>query len=127
MFGTKSFGVISYLNGTFPDDFEVTLDEVKVILAEFGAKLIHFGPLSLSFPNHILDHTIITTLLSRKASLRNISNRYVFVLYCLLKRYRINWANWFKAYIWGSVEESNLTSSFTIWVAYISNSGGPSQ
>uniref|UniRef100_M1DYH5 Uncharacterized protein n=1 Tax=Solanum tuberosum TaxID=4113 RepID=M1DYH5_SOLTU len=56
-------------------------------------------------------HIIATTLLPRKGSLSNISNREVFVLYCLLKKYRINWATWFKEYMWESSEESNPSAS----------------
>ncbi|KAG5611587.1 hypothetical protein H5410_022868, partial [Solanum commersonii] len=73
VFGTKFFGVISYMNGA------------KTAVAEPGANL--------------------------KGSLSNISNRDVFVLYCLLKKYRINWAAWFKEYMWESSEESNPSTS----------------
>uniref|UniRef100_M1DWF5 Ulp1 protease family, C-terminal catalytic domain containing protein n=1 Tax=Solanum tuberosum TaxID=4113 RepID=M1DWF5_SOLTU len=107
VFGTKFFGVIPYMNDSWPDDFEVTLKGTKSAVAENGSNLSDFGPLSLCFEHRILAHIIATTLLPRKGSLSNISNRDVFVLYCLLKKYRINWAAWFKEYMWESVEESN--------------------
>lgn len=88
MCGT-GFGVIPNMNETWPDDFNVILDEAKVVMAEPSTKLTYFWPLYLCFENHILDHIIATTVLPRKGSLRNISNRDVFALYCLLKKYII--------------------------------------
>ncbi|KAH0755142.1 hypothetical protein KY290_025412 [Solanum tuberosum] len=111
VFGTKFFGVIPYMNDSWPDDFEVTLEGAKTAVVETGANLSDFGPLSLCFEHCILAYSIATTLLPRKGSLSNISNRDVFVLYCLLKKYRINWVAWFKEYMWESVEESNPSVS----------------
>ncbi|KAL3332595.1 hypothetical protein AABB24_032924 [Solanum stoloniferum] len=102
--------MIPYMNGPWPEDFEVTLEGAKTVVAEPGSNLSDF-PLSLCFEHRILAHIITTTLLPRKGSLSNISNRDVFVLYCLLKKYRINWAAWFKEYMWGSSEESNPSAS----------------
>ncbi|KAH0669987.1 hypothetical protein KY285_024140 [Solanum tuberosum] len=111
LFGTKFFGVIPYMNDYWPDDFKVTLEGAKTVVDEIGANLSDFGPLSLYFEHRILSHIIATTLLPRKGSLSNISNREVFVIYCLLKKYRINWATWFKEYMWESAEESNPSAS----------------
>ncbi|KAG5599089.1 hypothetical protein H5410_030459 [Solanum commersonii] len=83
----------------------------KSTVDEPGAKLSDFDPLSLYFEHRILAHIIATTLLPRKGSLSNISNKDVFVLYCLLKKYRINSTIWFKEYMWESSEESNPSSS----------------
>lgn len=99
VFDTKYFGVIQYMNGSWPDDFEVTLEGAKSAVAKPSAKLFDFGPFSLCFEHRILAHIIATTFLPRKGSLSNISNSDVFVLYCLLKKYRINWAFWFKEYM----------------------------
>ncbi|KAH0684738.1 hypothetical protein KY290_021790 [Solanum tuberosum] len=93
--GTKFFGVIPYMNDTWPDDFEVSLEGAKAAVAEPGADLTDFCPLFLFFDHRILAHTVATTLLPRKGSLSSISNWDMFVLYCLLKKYRINWASWF--------------------------------
>ncbi|KAH0706301.1 hypothetical protein KY285_010804 [Solanum tuberosum] len=87
IFGTKFLGVIPYMNGTWPNDFEVSLEGAKSVMAEPGANLSDFGPLSLYFEHCILAHIIATTLLPRKGSLSNISNRDVLVLYYLLKKY----------------------------------------
>ncbi|KAH0746180.1 hypothetical protein KY285_007837 [Solanum tuberosum] len=48
---------------------------------------------------------------SRKGLLSNISTRDVFILYCLLWKYRINWAIWFREYMWESVEDINASAS----------------
>jgi len=118
--------MISYMNGPWPKDFEVTLKGAKTVVAEPGANLSDFGPLSLCFEHRILAHITATTLLPRKGSLSNISNMDVFVLYCLLKKYRINWAAWFNEYMWKSSEESNPSA---IWSAHLPNlsgqTGGP--
>lgn len=77
------------MNGSYPTDFEVTLEEAKAAVAKPESKLSDFGPLDLCFENCILAH-IVTTLLPRKGSLSNILSRDIFVLYCLLKKYIIN-------------------------------------
>jgi len=111
VFGTMFFGVIPYMNGVWPHDFEVSLEGAKLVVGELGANLTDFGPLSLFFEHRILAHIIATTLLPRKRCLSSISNRDVFVLYCLLKKYRINWVLWIKEYTWESSEESNPSNS----------------
>ncbi|KAG5596210.1 hypothetical protein H5410_037442 [Solanum commersonii] len=68
VFGTNFFG---------PEDFEVTLEGAKTAMAELDAQLSEFGHLSLCFEHHILAHIIATTLLPKKGSLSNISNRDV--------------------------------------------------
>lgn len=70
-----------------------------------------FGPLSLCFEQRILDHIAATTLLPQKVSLSNITTRDVFVLYCLLENYRVNWASWFKEYMFKSATNPNGTAS----------------
>ncbi|KAH0695828.1 hypothetical protein KY289_013310 [Solanum tuberosum] len=54
---------------------------------------------------------VATTLIPRKGSLSNISNRDVYVVYCLLKKLRINWAPWFREYMVESLEDTNSSSS----------------
>lgn len=46
-----------------------------------------------------------------KGSLCIISKRDVFVLYFLLKNYRINWVAWFREYMLERVEDTNTTKS----------------
>ncbi|KAK4731092.1 hypothetical protein R3W88_024080 [Solanum pinnatisectum] len=111
VFGTKFFGVIPYMDGTWPVDFEVSLEGAKRAVVEPDFDLSDFGPLSLCFEHCILAHIVATTLIPRKGSLSNISTRDVFVLYCLLRKYRINWAVWFKEYMLESVEDPNASSS----------------
>ena len=88
------------MNGRWIDDLEVSLDGEKQVVFEPDTHNFYFGPLYLCFENHILAHILDITLIPKKGSLSNISNRDVFVLYILLKKYRINWAEWLKAYMW---------------------------
>ncbi|KAH0705850.1 hypothetical protein KY285_010379 [Solanum tuberosum] len=88
--GTKFSGVIPYMNEIWPDDFEVSLEGAKRAIAEPDSDLSNFGPLSLFFEHRILAHIVATSLIPKKGSLSNISTRDVFVLYCLLRKYRIN-------------------------------------
>lgn len=80
------------MNGTWPDDFDLILEEAKAFMAEPESSLSNFGPLALYVENHMLAHIVATTLLHRKVLMGNISNRDVFILYGLLNNYRINWA-----------------------------------
>ncbi|KAG5592111.1 hypothetical protein H5410_042625 [Solanum commersonii] len=79
-------GAIPLMNGTWSEDFEVSLDEAKVVVAEPGSNLSDFGPSTLYFESRILAHIIATTLIPRKVALNSLSSRDVIVLYCLLKR-----------------------------------------
>ena len=72
------------MNGTWTGDFEVSLDGEKRVVVKPYTHISDFGTLSLCFENHILTH-IMATLILRKGSLSNISTRYVFVLYFMLK------------------------------------------
>lgn len=107
VFKTKFSGDIPFMTGCWLDDFEVTLDEAKIFVAESESDLSDFGPSTICFENHILAHIIATTLLPRKGSLSNITDRDVFVLYCLLKKYKINWGEWFRTYMIESATESD--------------------
>ena len=100
VFGTKFSGVISYMNETWPKDFDVSLDGEKRVVIEPDCDISDFRPLSLCYENRVLAHVLDTTLIPRKDSLSNISTRDVFVLYFLLRKYRINLAEWFKVYMW---------------------------
>lgn len=82
--GCNFFGYIPYMNGNWPDNFKVSLDEAKAFISE---ETPDFGPLYLCFEHHILEHIVATTLIPRKRSLNSICNRDVFVLYCLLNCY----------------------------------------
>ena len=87
------------MNGTWTDDFEVSLDGEKRVVVKPYTHISYFWTLCPCFENHILTH-IMATLILRKGSLSNISTHDVFVLYFLLKKYCINRAEWFKAYMW---------------------------
>ncbi|KAK4718095.1 hypothetical protein R3W88_016433 [Solanum pinnatisectum] len=100
------------MNKLWPDDFEVSLEGAKRSVAKSDSDLFDFGPLSLYFEHRILAHIVATTLIPRKGSLFNISTRDVFVLYYLLRKYRINWAVFFKEYMLESVEDPNAFVSF---------------
>ncbi|KAG5615586.1 hypothetical protein H5410_015410 [Solanum commersonii] len=81
VFGAKFFGVVPYMNGVWPNYFEVFLEGAKRAVAEPDSNLFVVGPLSLCFEHHILAHIVATTLIPRKGSLSSIFTRDVFVLY----------------------------------------------
>uniref|UniRef100_M1DN64 Uncharacterized protein n=1 Tax=Solanum tuberosum TaxID=4113 RepID=M1DN64_SOLTU len=68
VFGTKFSGVIPYMIGVWPDDFEMSLKGAKIAVDEHGAHLSYFGPLSLCFEHRILAHIIATIILPGKIS-----------------------------------------------------------
>ena len=88
------------MNGTWTDDFDVSLNGKKRVVVEPDTHISDFWPLLLCFENHILAPIKAITLIPMKGSLSNIFTRYVFVLYVLFKTYRINWAECFKEYMW---------------------------
>lgn len=98
---------IPFINGVWPVEFVVSLEASKSAVAKPNADLSDFSPLSMCFRNHI----IATTLASQKGSLSCISNRDVFVLSYLLKKYRINWVVWIYEYVLESGEDPNPTAS----------------
>ncbi|KAG5577878.1 hypothetical protein H5410_058012 [Solanum commersonii] len=112
VFGSKFSSNILFMYGNLcPDQFEVSPEEAKIFVVETGSDVSNFGPLSLGFKNCILAHVVATTLVPRKGSLSNISNRDIFVLYCLLKKIHINWALWFREYMIENVEDNNSSTS----------------
>jgi len=79
VFGSEFFSDIPFTHGNlWPDQFEIFLDDAKTFVVEASSDLSNFGPLSLGFENHILAHIVATTLVPRKGSLSNISNRDIF-------------------------------------------------
>ncbi|KAK4728754.1 hypothetical protein R3W88_021742 [Solanum pinnatisectum] len=85
VFGSKLLGDIPFMHGNlWPENFEISLENVKLFVSKTSADITNFGPLSLGFENHIFAHIVATTLI-RKGSLSNISNRDVYVVYCLLE------------------------------------------
>lgn len=95
-FGYEFTEYIPYMNRNWPEIFEVSLEEAKAFISEEHSDSLDFGHLSLCFKQKILAYTIATTLVPRKGSLSSISNRDVFILYYVLKKYHINWAEWIK-------------------------------
>lgn len=87
------------------------MEEARAFIFEKSLKSFDFGPLSLYFKHRILAHIIATTLVLRKGSLNNISSRDVFILYYLLKKYRINWAKCIMEYMMENVKDSNPSAS----------------
>ena len=53
------------MNRPWPNDFEVSLEGEKHVVAEPDYDIFDFGPLSLCFENRILAHIIATTLIVR--------------------------------------------------------------
>ncbi|KAF3667033.1 hypothetical protein FXO38_08808 [Capsicum annuum] len=91
-FDMKFSGVIPLMNGSWPKDFEVSFKEAKKAVSEPDTISSNFGLLSLCFKYRIMDNFIATTLIPRKSSLSNITCRDI---YFMVKKYKINWANWF--------------------------------
>ncbi|KAG5619627.1 hypothetical protein H5410_004845 [Solanum commersonii] len=73
----------------------------------FGSDFSGDIPLLAWQSNRILAHIVAITLIPQKGSLSNISNRVVYVVYCLLKKHRINWALLFHEYMVESLEDTN--------------------
>ncbi|KAL3365243.1 hypothetical protein AABB24_010416 [Solanum stoloniferum] len=110
MFGSEFSGDILCMHGNiWPENFEIFLEDAKVFVAQSDADFTNFGPLSLCFENRILAHIISTTLVPRKGSLINISNRCVFSL----KNLCINWALLFREYMFESSEDNNSSANLS--------------
>lgn len=113
MFDTKFSGAIPLMNGSWPDEFEVSFKEAKQVVFDPYIASSSFGPLSLCFKYRILAYIIATTLIPKKGSLSNITCHGIFVLYCLVKKYKINWAAWFREYILESTADAHTFSSLS--------------
>lgn len=92
IFGCEFSDDIPYMNGNQLEDFEVSMEEARAFISEEYLDSSDFGPLSLCFEHQILVHIVTTNLIHRKGSLSSISNRDIFIMYYLLKKYHINWA-----------------------------------
>ncbi|KAF3654108.1 hypothetical protein FXO37_16663 [Capsicum annuum] len=90
LFDTKFSDVIPFMNKTLIGNFEVSFDKAKKVVSDPDINNPTFGPLSLSFCNRILAYLVTTTLIPQKGSLSNVTYRDVSVLYCLIKKYKIN-------------------------------------
>ncbi|KAG5572387.1 hypothetical protein H5410_062153 [Solanum commersonii] len=99
VFGTKFSGRIPFFSGNWPDDFEK------------GSNLSDFGPSTICFEHRILAHIVATTLLPRKSSLSSLTIRDVFVVYCLIRKIKIYWAEWFLGYMEESSQDSSGSAS----------------
>ncbi|KAG5632113.1 hypothetical protein H5410_003830 [Solanum commersonii] len=84
--------VILHMNGAWFDDFEIYLEGAKRTLAGPDSDLTNYGSLSICFEHCILAHIVAITLIPKKGSLSSISTWDALVLYCLLQKYHINWA-----------------------------------
>ena len=58
-----------------------------------------------------LAHTVATTLVPRKGSFIKISNRDIFVIYCLLNKININWVLQVREYMVECFEDTNSAGS----------------
>lgn len=107
-FGAEFSGDIPFMHGNiWPNNFETSLDTSK----SFVSDLTSFGSFSLGFDNRILAHIVATTLISWKGLPSDILNRDVYVLDCLLKKFSIYWATWFREYMVGILADSNISAS----------------
>ncbi|MCD7447726.1 hypothetical protein HAX54_033516 [Datura stramonium] len=72
VFNSRFSGNIPFFTSGWPEDFEVSLDEEKLFIAEDGTNLSDFGPASIYFENYIITHIISTTFPPRKGSLSTL-------------------------------------------------------
>ncbi|KAF3632999.1 hypothetical protein FXO38_25818 [Capsicum annuum] len=84
--------LLEAFNITWPGNFDVNFDEAKKAVSDPYTNYSNFGPLSLDFCNKILARIMTNTLMPQKGFLNNVTCRDVFVLYCLIKKYKINWS-----------------------------------
>lgn len=97
---------------SWPYEFEVGFNEAKKAFSDPDTtSTSNFGPLFLCFKYRILAHIISTTLIPRKGSLSDITYRDVFVLCCLVKMCKINWATWFSEYMIESAADTHASAN----------------
>ncbi|KAF3639680.1 hypothetical protein FXO38_22522 [Capsicum annuum] len=113
VFDTKYSGVVPFMNGTWPENFEVNFDKEKKVVLDPNSNSPSFGPLSLSFRNRILAHLIAPTLISQKGYLSNGTYGDMFVLYYPIKKYKINWSSWIREYMIKNSVDSHASASLS--------------
>lgn len=84
--------MVPFRNKTWPEKFEFSLEDAKVAGTEPKANLSNLVPLSLCFKHQSLAHIIATTLIPQRGSVSNVTTCDVFIIYYMIKRYKINWA-----------------------------------
>lgn len=102
---------LPYMNGGWPDDFEVSLKGAKKAVIKLGTNLSDFLTLSLRFENRIVATYYYYDLSPHKSDLSSISTRDLFILYCLINKYHLNWGDWFQKYILESAQDSSASAS----------------
>lgn len=106
-FNTKFSSVISNMNASCPDTFEVSFEEAKKVISDPKFCLSNIGPLSLYSKNKFW----LITLIPRKGSICNVTFLGAIVLYYLIKKYKINWASWFCEYMLESIADVHASAS----------------
>lgn len=96
IFSAKFHSYDVFGQNSWPKNFEVSLDEAKVVLFENPPDI---GPNSLKFEHCVLAYMIDTTLLPRTGSFSSLTTRDIFVLYCLVKNNKLDWFVWIRQYI----------------------------
>lgn len=99
------------MTGSWTENFEVIFDEAKKVFSYPDTNSSTFGPLTLSFYNRFLAHIITTTVIPWKGSLSNVTCRYVFFLYYMIKKYKINWSFWIRKHMVKSADDSHASVS----------------
>ncbi|KAF3636798.1 hypothetical protein FXO37_25262 [Capsicum annuum] len=93
MFDTKFSGMVPFMNETWFDNFEVIFEETKATVVESEANLSNFEPLYHASNIEFCSHHCYYSGSS--------------------KRYKINWALWFREYILESVADTHALGSFS--------------
>ncbi|MCD7470905.1 hypothetical protein HAX54_011107 [Datura stramonium] len=109
------------LLSSWPENFEVSLDEAKTFIVDDDTLLADFGPATIYFENRIIAHNVATTLLPWKGSLNTLSTRDLVVVYCLLKKLKINWPEWILGFMLKSSQDpgSNTCLPYGMIVTWI--------
>lgn len=109
VFDTKFSGVNFFMNGSWPKNFDVLMKRRRLPQTLIQTPLL-LVPLSISFYYRILAHIIATTLIPLKGSLSNVTCRNVFVLYCMIRKYKINWSVCIREHMVESAADSHSSA-----------------
>ncbi|OIT06573.1 hypothetical protein A4A49_54432 [Nicotiana attenuata] len=107
----KFHGYDVFVQNSWPEDFEVSIEEAKDTLSENSPNI---GPKSLKFEHRVLAHMIATTLLPRTGSFITLTTRDIFVLY-FVKNKRLDWFVWICSHMLESIKD---ISSFAAYLPY---------
>lgn len=94
LFQCRYSGFPTLFKNTWPDDFEISFDQVKQCIVECPSDPLpnQLGPSDVSFETRVLAHIVATTLLPRTGSFSTFSQRDTFFIYCLVTKLKIKFS-----------------------------------